>query len=319
VKRALAVAAAISLAVAISCRIPDEHLHVRDAVGSDKPVDAGFDDADLGPCDHAAPWSPLVSVSGLATLRSVARLSPDELTAYFALGSDGTYATLPDTLFVSTRPNPDASFGSATVLTGVNGPDGQSTPTISVDGSTLVYVWGQPPLHTQGTDRDLFLSKRLGSNYEFGASSKLTFSMDAVEDDYPFIASNGDVWFASKRGGDNVVSIYKVTAVGGGQFGVVSEAGNLNSDTSANNFPLLTSDLHRVFFQRDGMILTATRFSVDDSFSSVTTVDELNHDPACASTNCRPASISPDGCRLYVGIGSAGSAVSMYIAAKPAT
>ncbi|MEO8553416.1 MAG: hypothetical protein ABI678_25760, partial [Kofleriaceae bacterium] len=211
-----------------------------------------------------------------------------------------------------------ASFGAAKRLTGVNAADGENTPSISADGMTLIYTWGEPPVHPSGLDRDIHRAIRMGSNYQFGSGEQLPFNQDNIEDDYSFLAANGDVWFGSKRAGDSVVSIYKATAVGGGQFGTVSYAGNLNSTSTANTYPVLTDNFLHIFFQRDGMVYVASRGNPDAAFGTPATVDDINTDPACVGTNCRPAWVSPDACRFYIGAGSAGGAVSMYVTAKPA-
>jgi hypothetical protein len=320
VKRALVVGLATALALAVACQVPDRHFRVGDA-GGDAASDTILDaiDAPSGPCNLAAPWGPLAPVPGLGSLRSVARFTPDELTAYFALGSDGTQPTLPDTLFVATRSGLGSSFASATKLTGVNGSDGMSTPSISADGMALFYVWGEAPLHMTGSDRDIYAAQRIGSNFQFGSGSNLTTNLAGVEDDYPYVSSDGDVWFASQRGSDQVNSIYKANSAGGfAQFSGVSRASNLNSTTAANIYPTVSADLLDVYFERGSAVYVGTRGSAGDSFNTPFSVNEINNDTHCMGTACRPAWISPDGCRLYIGAGASGSAITMYVSSKPA-
>lgn len=306
-KRALAVVAA--LAVAYACQVPDEHFRVRDGGGSD--VDAYvFLDADTGDCMHSADWGPLLLVAGLPVMQSVARFSKDELTTYYTF----TPATIPS-LFVATRMQ-GTSFGSGRALVGPNGSDGYGTPSISEDGATLIYTWGEPPTHPSGSDREIYRADRMGSNYQFGNVVPLSFNAAGAEDDFAYIASNGDVWFGSKRLSDTAVSIYRAVSVSGGFFGQTIRQDSLNASSTANNYPLITEDLHRIFFQRDSKIYTSLRISVDNDFPAPTTVDEINNDPMCAGTVCRPAWVSPDNCHLYIGVGSAG-AVTMYMSAKP--
>jgi hypothetical protein len=299
------------MTLATACRIPDENLRVRDG--------AGDDDADLGPCNQAAPWGPLVAVPGLPAMRSVARFTSDELNAYIALGPDGMQASTPDTLFVASRATVTENFGMPMMLLGPNDPNGQTTPSVSPDGSTIIYTWGQPPVHPMGIDRDIYRATRTGGITEYSTGEKLAINADNFEDDFSFLTPNGDIWFSSKRGTDSVVSIYKALSVGGGAFATPVYASDLNSTVTANDFPLVTNDNLHVFFQRDSTMFFASRTSVDGSFGTPDTVDEINNDPNCAGTNCRPSWISPDACRLYVGIGDSGQAnVTMFVSTKPA-
>jgi hypothetical protein len=316
VTRAFAVVAAIALALAMSCRIPDEHLRVGDG-GSD--VDASDGDAPPPACNLTAPWGPLVPVQGLEVLKSVARLSADETTAYFALGSDGAGSD-PATLFVATRADLGSTFAPAVELSGVNGSDGESTPALAPDGKTLYYVWGEPPVHMTGSDRDIYRATRDGSLSQFGSAGKVgSINVVGAEDDYPFVAADGSLWFSSQRGSDTVLSIYFAPSVGGDQFSGVQRATELNSTTRGNYYPLLSADLLTIYFQRGGLLYTAMRGSGGASFEVPTTIDELD-DNDCADTAnvyCRPSWLSPDGCRLYIGTGSAGGAIAMSVSSKP--
>lgn len=309
-KRALAVVAA--LAVAYACQVPDEHFRVRDGGFQDADTDGFvYMDADTGPCMHLAPWGTLMPV-GLPTMSSVARFSPNELNAYYTL----VISNKP-TLVISTRTDTGVAFGSARALTGVNGSDGYGTPSIAKDGSVIVYTSGEPPVHPTGSDREIMRAPRGSASYEFGSGAVLSFNLPNIEDDFAYLASNGDIWFASKRGSDQAVSIYRAVSVGGGFFGDTERADSLNTTSTANNYPLVSDDLHRIFFQRGSDVYTAVRGPVDQPFGMPSLVDEINGDAQCVGpTICRPAWISPDGCRLYVGVGSAG-ANQMYVSSKP--
>ncbi|HEY1815724.1 MAG TPA: hypothetical protein VGG74_25420 [Kofleriaceae bacterium] len=320
--RALAVVAAVALALAMSCRIPDEHLRVGDGGGASD--DAGMDAMGDGPppaCNLAGPWGHLNPVEGLVPMRSVARFSPDETTAYFALGSDGTATTEPDTLYVATKPVM-GTFGLPTKLTGVNGSDGESTPAISSNGTLLYYVWGEPPVHMTGSDRDLYVATRSGSAAQFGSGTKLGGGINAVgaEDDYVSVAANGDLWFSSQRGSDPTLSIYMAPSVGNGQFGTVQRADALNATTVGDYYPTVAPDQLTIYFLRSNLVFVATRSSPTDDFGNVTTLDDLDN-ADCMDTvdvDCRPAWVSPDGCRFYVGTGSSGGTITMYYSSKPA-
>jgi hypothetical protein len=268
------------------------------------------------------PWGSLVLVPGLPQnqLRSVARFTPDELTAYFGTGSNGNFGSSADTdaLFVATRSGVASAFGSETKLTGVNGSDGMSTPSISADGNTLYYTWGEPPNHpATGTGRDIYVATRTGSASEFGSGSAINIDVVGSEENYAYIASDGTLWYEAKPAGSGTYrSIYSAPPAGSGAFATPSEF-PLDAPMMPNTYPVVSSDLRHVYFQRGGLIYIASRGSAGDTFSSATGIDELNND-YCLMTPCRPTWISPDNCRLYVGVGSMGSALTMYVSSKPA-
>jgi len=323
VKRALAVGAVLALALAIACQIPDRHFQARDAGSADAPIDAMHDamiDAKLGPCDLTAPWGQPVAVPGLSQLGSIARLTGDELNAYFAMRIPvGTITT--GQLFVASRSDVGSAFGSAVELTNVNGSDGMTTPAISTDGSTLFYTWGQAPLHSStGSDRDIYRAVRTGSASQFGSGSRVSFSIDNYPEDYPYVGSDGDVWFSGERGSESVLEIYVAPSVGGASFGSAQERGELSSISASNNDPLISYDQLHVFFQRAGMVFTADRTSPGSGFATPYLVSELESGSGfCTGTTyCRPSWISVDGCRLYIGVGPAGGSIDIYVMSKPA-
>jgi hypothetical protein len=320
-KRALAVGAVLALALAIACQIPDRHFQVRDGGSADAVIDAMHDamiDAKLGPCDLTAPWGTPTPVAGLSQLGSIARLTGDELEAYFSLKIVvGTITT--GQLFVATRPDVASAFGSAVELTGVNGSDGMATPTISNDGSTLFYTWGQAPLHSAtGSDRDIYRATRTGSASEFGSGARVSFSIANYPEDYAYVGWDGDVWFAAERGSESVLEIYVAPSVGGASFGSAVERGELSSISASNNDPLISYDQLHAYFQRAGMIFTADRTSVGSAFSTPYLVPELETGSGyCVGMYCRPSWMSNDGCRLYIGVGPAGGNIDIYVMSKP--
>jgi hypothetical protein len=308
----------IAALAVVACRIPDEQFPITDAAGP--PNDGAQIVPDgmppQGPCDLTKPFSVINDVPGLGAIKSVARFSADELTAYFAMGLDGTPTGDPAQINRATRASATDTFSAPKPIAVLNGSDGESTPVLSPDGSTIYYVWGEPPNHT-ANQRVLFSSAR-GSNGAFQAGSAIPGLDGSGEDDYPSVDSEGDLWFGSKRGTDPVVSIYHAPNVGG-SFGQPMAVSELNSVADGNYYPVLTPDRTQIFISRMGSvsasftIYTATRGSASGPFSVPSKVLEIDHDP---TVDYRSAWISPDGCRLYIGSGTRGG-IKMSVASRP--
>jgi hypothetical protein len=313
-KRALAVGAVVALALAIACQIPDRHFQVRDAGSADAAIDARPDamiDADLGPCDLTAPWGTPVAIPELAQKLSVARFSRDELTAYFATGSDLTPVGS-DYLYVAQRSAIGSAFGTPVPLTSLNGSGAATTPSISPDGQTLFYTFGT------NAARDIYRATLITAPDQFGSGSNTPFSGSAVVDDFAYVASDGSVWFSS--GSANMLQITEARSVGGGAFQTPVQETELNSPGQTNLYPMVTWDRLGIYFSRNGVIYYASRTSVAPfTFSVPQPVPELEAGSGyCVTRYCRPAFISEDGCRLYIGIAPSNTPIDMYVSSKPA-
>lgn len=327
-KRNRALRSVLVLALAVACRIPDEDLRVaKDGAITDAPhQDAAIDGDVIVPPDAPPPvcavdglFDSFDPVQGLGPLRSVARLSEDELTAYFALGPDGSVGSAPDTLFVATRGSGGERFGSAVQVTGVNTPDGQSTPSVSYgSGELLYYVWGEAPLHVSSTTRDIYRATRTGPG-TFDSPIDLQVNGSGVEDDYPYVDERGDLWWGTKRGSDTNVGIYHATFTGGSSFGPPEPVTDLDAQGASETYPVVSADRQHIFFQRsNGQMFMANHTTNGGvtAFDAPASVESALAS-TCDGSDCRPAAISDDGCRLYVGVGAAGaSSITMYVATK---
>ncbi|HEY8079962.1 MAG TPA: hypothetical protein VIF62_37780 [Labilithrix sp.] len=269
-----------------------------------EPPDSGSDGAPPPPCNTSAPFAGPVPIAGLATLDSVARFSSDEKTTYYAITNDGGS----DELYRATLDPITGAFGTASPLTEVNDDAGETTPWVTTDGLSLFYV------HGGGTMRDIWYATRAdGGDF---ASPQIVGGVNdpTSQDDYVSVATNLDLWFSSRRAGGQI-AIVRALYTGAG-YGIAQAVDELNSATDGNYYPLLTSDMLRIYFARLGPstadfdIWTATRTVTTDPFSKVVPVTELNTTDAD-----RPVWISSDSCRLYV---SRGMNHMMLVASKPA-
>lgn len=300
----------LALAFAIACQIPDRHFQARDAA-VDVAIDAMVD-AKLGPCDLAGAWSTPVAIPELRQNLSVARFTVDELTAYFATGSDGM-PTGSDYLYVMQRPAIGSAFGSAKPLTNLNGSGAATTPSITSDGQTLYYTYGA------NSARDIYQAKLIAAPDQFGSGTDAVFSGSNMPDDFAYVGSDGSVWFSS--GSANMLQITEARFTGGSAFANPVIETELNSPGQTNLYPLVTWDQLGIFFERAGVIYYATRTSLaPGSFGAPQQIPELRAGSgACAGSAayCRPAFISRDGCRLYIGVGSSNAPIDMYMSTKP--
>lgn len=134
-------------------------------------------------------------------------------------------------------------------------------------------------------------------------------------DRYPFVTSDGELWFTSNRGA--TPDLYRAPFTGTGYASpvVVTE---LSSATDDESYPALTRDKLQVYFTRAGAttqlrdIWTASRTTPTAEFTNMAPVSKLN-----SADDERSARVSPDGCPLYVGKG-ASSSITMYVASRPA-
>jgi len=279
-----------------------------DAPSLDSTTDAGPTDA-APACNLDAQFQSLTPVPGLAGLGSVARFSSDELTAYFALLSDAGI----DQLYQASRATLSDSFGTPTILANVNDAVGESTPWVSADGKTIFY--GHSENVGTASARDLWYATRTDTIGAFSNPQEVGIINDPThEDDYVSQATNGDLWFSSRRdvdAGQN--EIFHAQAIGGNGFGAPQISPELNSLTESNLYPLLTPDRLHVYFQRGASLTVwmASRSVPSGPFDTPQQVNELTID----GTIMRPSWISPDGCRMYM---SKDTPVQMLVASRPA-
>lgn len=291
--------------------------------GGNAPVDASHGDtdastspdassdaeADAGPrCNLDAPFQLPTLVPGLPVMSGTGRLSKDETTVFFSLMDDAGA----EDLYSATRTSPAEAFGPATKLTLSSAAVDESFPSVSYDGMTFFYTVG--PLGGEAGNVDIWSATRTNLLGNFSNATIVAGINSETTDRYPFVTSDGELWFSSSRGGNE--DLYRAPFTGSGYAAPVPVS-ELSSATDAESYPALTADKLRVYFTRPGPatardIWTATRSSNTAPFGTPSLVTEVS-----SADDERSAWISPDGCRLYIGKG-ASSLVSLYVASRPA-
>ncbi len=276
-------------------------------------------------CDPTGTFGPLVPVPGLSAAdldESTARLSPDELTAYFTLREPGTTTAVLDAdLYVARRSSVTEAFGTASKLTALDTAMEDQDPTVSSDGLTLWYASNYTAMSTTVTPYHVYVSTRTSLLAEFGAPSlaaSVNGSDTTKDDGQAFVTADGsELWFTSTRdpnqGGNDIWRAPRA----GAAFGAPVLVPELNS-TFNDWLPVLSADRLTVYFasNRGGNdnydIWTAHRTTVNDGFPVPTRVPELSTPGADF-----PGWLSPDNCRMYESsIDSLGQHLDIYMATR---
>jgi len=263
-------------------------------------VDTGTDAAPA--CNPLAPFTDIAPLAGVNTAdgEDGARMSPDELTLYFArLVGGGKFD-----LYVATRPDRGTAFGNVTLLDAANtSPADESHP--SVGGDSLVFmsnrgdgglerVWSSPRAPDGG----------------WGAPSELaTIGAPGKDATFPFVTPDGlHLYYATERpNNEKGLALWKAerttTAMA---FGNTTNLAELNMPLGLphlDGYPAMTADERTIYFTSyrptadagtDGFnIFVAKRPSAASGFSTPVEVTELN-----TGDEEWPTWISADGCRL---------------------
>lgn len=273
--------------------------------------DAAADQADATPagdaapdasarCNRRVPFSapqPVVALrAGVATLG--ARFTTDERTVYFSSERDNGVSSLD--LWTATRADRKQEFERPTLMREVSSQDGDDYPTVSMSGAELYFSRAVP---MQVGSYDIWFARRDDKGV-FSAPSPLVKTGNAEL--APFMASNGDLYYASNETVGKSFEIYrKVRMTPGGPpvFAaeeVVAELSSEHVDTT----PVLSDDLLTIYFTSnradpsgdpDGDVWVAYRDKVTEPFGAPTPVTELVRQGPDV-----PTWLSPDDCRLYI-------------------
>jgi len=237
------------------------------------------DDAAGTRCDPEGEFSPPVLLESLSSGAADygARLSPDELTLYFASSRTGELR-----VYVATRASVSEEFSPPEEL-----PVATSViwPAATGDGLTL-FVEGDVK-GTMGME-DVWRATRSSAGDPFGPLENVAAVNSPAFDGNPYALANGEaLYFMSRR--DTSTHIFRAAREGDDFAAPVPVFEDAVS-------PVVTRDERRLFMSMGDPqdIWTATRGAPDAPFDSPVPVDELN-----SASRDRPAWISDDGCRIY--------------------
>jgi hypothetical protein len=264
----------------------------------------------MAACDPTAPFGAPAIVAELngPAEELGARLSPDQLTIYFANSSGGHYD-----IYVATRSSSEIAFGSIRTLANVNSPQGDFAPSISEDGLALFLETDRR------TDVEIMVATRSSVLVDFGMSapvSGITSSDVLVSERGPFVTSMGRELYFTRRNA-NDAEIYRATRTNGA-FQTPMPVTELNS-AGLDSFATPSANGLTVYFastraapMAKGLqdIWIATRSSLTQPFGTPALVPELNSADAEY-----PTWVSADQCVLY--LHRAAPRNEIYVARRP--
>jgi hypothetical protein len=259
--------------------------------------DAGGDTPPPMTCDISTPFGAPVLLAGVngSSNDYFARLSPDELTVYFASDRRGN-----DDIYSATRASRNDAFGTPVAVPGVNSTASDAWPTVTADGLTMYLqtnVAGPGAYQIYGTHRatpaDPFAAPGSVGNINIGGATIRG----------PFVLPDGSaLYYSSNETLSGKLGIRRAPHLTDGTFSLSAEVGGLVSN-SYDGSPVVTSDELMIYFGSDRAdaaakgnqdIWVATRASRNVDFNVPRIVPELN--TADIDT---PDWLSPDRCRLY--------------------
>jgi len=243
-------------------------------------------------CDRTKPFGaprPVAGVSG-ATDTSNARLSADELTAFFMRTLAGTAGG--NEIVVATRTERTLPFSGAAVVAQLSSPQQEGSPTVTADGLTMY-------LHSNRSGTyDVWRARRSKATDPWGEPLRVTeISSDKTEYD-PFVRPDGRmIVFASNRVGHH--QIYRASVADDGTVGLPSPISEINTSADETN-PVLAEDGLAIYFSRATKtrdVFVARRASTSERFGPAERVAELATDQ-----DEWPSWVSADECVLYLTI-----------------
>ncbi|HEX3760509.1 MAG TPA: hypothetical protein VHW23_17460 [Kofleriaceae bacterium] len=227
------------------------------------------------------------------------RLSPDELTLYFA----GSMSGGDFDLYSAVRGSLHDGFGEPQPLTAVNSTSNDQDPMVSSDGLTLWFSTTRDA--NQGAH--IYVATRASTLAAFGGAAPavtVNAADTTVSDSQPFAtADNAEMWFASTRTPtQGSRDIWHATRTAGGLAAPAADTA-LDS-TGFDGVPTLSADRLTIFFNSNRMdtgvkggfdIWIAHRMTASGAFGAPGLVAEVN-----TAGNDIPGWISSDNCRLYL-------------------
>jgi hypothetical protein len=235
------------------------------------------------------------------------RLSPDELTLYFASDRGGPTTQL----FVAKRTSRTEDFAAPTLIDEIVSAGGPSQcPSLTADGLTMFFEGTANGFQIFKTTRDTLTS-------QWSMPMVVTAVSNPFPVGGPWITPSGNLFFHAFQTTSSLDLF--VAPPGKDDFEAPQPVLELNTSVDDQR-PVLSDNELTMFFAStrtgDGAmgssdIWVATRGSRAGSFGSATNVHELN--TAAFET---PGWISPDGCRMY--FDRADSVSQIFVAERPA-
>jgi Tol biopolymer transport system component len=302
--RAAVVASAASCGCNTLLGIDDLHFHEADAA----PTDAS------ATCDPTAPFAAPTPVAGLSgpIFVVLARLSPDELTAYVS----AEIGTSDYNLFVTQRSTVADAFATPVPLTTLNTTASENAPTVSSDQLTIFF--SSDRVANEGSH--IYAANRSTTVGDFQAPAEVigvNSSVTTDDDSSQYLSADGEeLWFSSTRAGGMGEEDLYVATMTGSQFGTPTVVAELNS-AGRDIDPVLSSDKLTIYFSSDRPggsggfdVWTSHRMSTSDGFPPPTVVPNVN-----TSGMDFAAWMSADNCRLYIRSGITGTP-NLYVAVR---
>lgn len=318
-RRVLLASAAMILATGVACSSfsgddpepasPDAGEAGAEPADGGVPPDASRPDA---ACDPKAPFGAQTSLVSLndTSQEANARLTPDELTIYFA-----SNRYLQNDLFVAGRKTRTEPFSTPQGIAGVNSLSHDAQPWISADNLRLLFS-------SQRDDNgqwDIFETRRPTLAAPFDPPHVLSgVGVPGVIEYEPFMdEARAELYFASNRDTDaGTPHVRRAALFPDGGIGPVADVDlGVDAGDSAEN-PVVSFDglalyvMSRRAPASDFDISVSTRPSVDAPWGALVPVTELN-----SKANDSPSWISPDHCRIYFASDRLGS-YDLYVAER---
>jgi len=279
--------------------------------GAPPPSDAG---PVLGRCDPTKPFGapvPLTTLNLPGDDDRAARLTPDELTIYFASDRTGERR-----IYRATRATVDAPFGAPTMLDELTTPGGIDflTATPSADGLEL-FVEQRPS--AGGGASDLRRLTRAAPAGPFGSGADLdSVNTSANETDPNLGGGDLELWLARTGATADIFIAKRATLASA--FGPANPlAGSVNTTSSHESDPVPSADGLELFFQSDrggpARIWVARRSVASEPLGTPVHVAELDG----RGVNDVPNWLSSDRCVLYMTSYDQNALADLFVATRP--
>jgi Tol biopolymer transport system component len=283
----------------------------RDGQAGDGPaVDAGGDATSRTTCDPTAPFNAPVPLTEANTSSddTGARLTPDELTLYFASGRGGDFD-----LYRMKRASTSVKFSGVAPITELNTPHNERSASPDLKDVLLMF---DSDMEGGSGGRDIYLASRGSATGQYQSVSEQTVLNAGGDDSRCFLMPGAlTVYFESDRSGAG--DIYRASRGGLAlPFGTPTLVSEL-ATSAEEGYPVVSPDQLVIYFARMASgnldVWRASRASTNDPFGAAIKVTEL-----ATPNDDIPTWISADLCRLYMMSDRSGGSgnLDIYVATR---